>query len=76
MLNKTTIPIFFLFVQLAIAVILLALSHLSGLIRITLALDPAVVKALVPLVAINVLGLKYVLAYDLGLLDLKKACGL
>jgi GDP-fucose transporter C1 len=62
-LNKTTIPVFFLFVQLSIAVVLLALSHLSGLIRITLALDPTTVKALAPLIAINVLGLKYVPAY-------------
>lgn len=57
---KTSVPVFFLMVQLGIAVVLLAASKWAGLFQISLALDRETSKALIPMVAINVLGLKYV----------------
>lgn len=57
---KTSVPVFFLMVQLGIAVVLLAISKWSGLFQISLDLDRETSKALIPMVAVNVLGLKYV----------------
>ncbi|KZO99067.1 hypothetical protein CALVIDRAFT_477558 [Calocera viscosa TUFC12733] len=58
-LDKTTLPLFFLFVQLVIAVILLFVAHLFGLLRLPARLDLGVIRGLAPLVAINVLGLTF-----------------
>ncbi|KAF8290884.1 hypothetical protein DL93DRAFT_2092013 [Clavulina sp. PMI_390] len=58
-LMKTSIPFFFLFAQLLIAVILLAISKWAGLFQITLQLNRETSRALVPMVAINVLGLNF-----------------
>ncbi|EJU01427.1 hypothetical protein DACRYDRAFT_95062 [Dacryopinax primogenitus] len=58
-LDKTTLPLFFLFVQLVIAVLLLLLAHLVGFLRLPAHLDIGVCRGLAPLVAINVLGLTF-----------------
>ncbi|KAF8337066.1 uncharacterized protein EI90DRAFT_3044767 [Cantharellus anzutake] len=58
-LNKTDVPCFFLFMQLSIAVVLLVISHYFKLIHLTLRLDPTTVKALAPMISINVLGLNF-----------------
>jgi len=58
-LDKTTLPLFFLFVQLVIAVILLFVAHLAGFLRLPARLDLGVCRGLAPLVAINVLGLTF-----------------
>lgn len=55
-LLTTSIPIFFLFVQLLIAVILLQTFHAFGVLSIP-AWDTITVKKLVPLIGVNVTGL-------------------
>jgi len=57
---KTEIPVFFLFVQLSIAVVLLAITRWVGMFQISLKLDKETSKALLPMIAINILGLKWV----------------
>jgi hypothetical protein len=57
-LLKTDIPVFFLFVQLSIAVVLLAITKWVGMFQISFELNKDTCKALFPMVAINVLGLK------------------
>lgn len=59
-LMKTDIPVFFLFVQLSIAVVLLGITKWVGMFQISFELDKDTFKALFPMVAINVLGLKWV----------------
>jgi len=65
-LNNTAIPLFFLFAQLVIAVILLFVTDLFGIIRVPSKFDLTICKGLAPMVALNVLGLScnnYTLKY-------------
>ncbi|GAA5874245.1 hypothetical protein JCM8547_007803 [Rhodosporidiobolus lusitaniae] len=57
-LNKVKIPLFFLFCQLGIAVILLQLCALFGYMKLP-RLDITTCKGLIPLIACNVLGLAF-----------------
>ncbi|KAL7415864.1 hypothetical protein BDY24DRAFT_380331 [Mrakia frigida] len=57
-LVKTAVPIFFLFVQLVIAVICLCFSHLVGVFVIP-KFNPTTVNALWKLIAVNVMGLSF-----------------
>ncbi|KAI0826054.1 hypothetical protein BC629DRAFT_1452693 [Irpex lacteus] len=58
-LNDTTVPLFFLFMQLAIAVVLFLAAHVLRLLQLPLEFDLQVVKGLVPMVGLNVLGLSF-----------------
>lgn len=60
-LLKTTTPLFFLLAQLLIAVIMFALTASLGLFKLSLKLDWAIAKGLWPMIAVNVIGLRYVL---------------
>lgn len=55
-LNSVPVPLFFLFIQLAIAVVLLHLSSLFGYFTIP-TISLATCRGLLPLISINVLGL-------------------
>ncbi|GAA5984646.1 hypothetical protein JCM11641_004550 [Rhodosporidiobolus odoratus] len=57
-LNKIQIPLFFLFCQLGIAVILLQLCALFGYMKLP-RMDITTCKGLIPLIACNVLGLAF-----------------
>ncbi|GJN88740.1 hypothetical protein Rhopal_001706-T1 [Rhodotorula paludigena] len=57
-LNKVQIPLFFLFCQLAIAVVLLQLCALFGYMKLP-RMDITTCKGLAPLIACNVLGLAF-----------------
>ncbi|GAA5966377.1 hypothetical protein JCM3765_005082 [Sporobolomyces pararoseus] len=57
-LNKVQIPLFFLFCQLGIAVILLQLCALFGYMKLP-RMDVTTCKGLAPLIACNVLGLAF-----------------
>lgn len=59
-LNSTDVPLFFLCTQLAIAVVLFLVAHALGVIQVPLQFDPEVLKGLVPMVGLNVIGLRYV----------------
>jgi len=56
-LNKTTVPLFFLFTQLVIAVVLFAGAHFVGLFKVPPKLDISMCKGLAPMVFMNVLNL-------------------
>jgi GDP-fucose transporter C1 len=58
-LQTTSVPLFFLFAQLVIAVILFLASHAVGLIQIPLHIDGQLLKGLAPMVALNVVGLSF-----------------
>ena len=58
-LNTTATPLFFLLTQLVIAIILFLGAHFAHLIQIPLELDLKVCKGLIPMVALNVIGLRY-----------------
>ncbi|KAH7912497.1 hypothetical protein BJ138DRAFT_1083485 [Hygrophoropsis aurantiaca] len=58
-LKKTEAPLFFLFCQLLIAVILFLASHTAGLIQVPLYVDAQLVKGLAPMIALNVVGLSF-----------------
>lgn len=60
MLNSTSVPLFFLFAQLLIAVILFLISHALGLIKIPLYINWALCKGLAPMIILNVIGLRCV----------------
>lgn len=60
MLNSTSVPLFFLFAQLLIAVILFLISHAFGLIKVPLYINWALCKGLAPMIILNVVGLRYV----------------
>jgi solute carrier family 35 (GDP-fucose transporter), member C1 len=62
-LNKTDAPLFFLFTQLVIAVILFLISDVMRLLPDRLAFDMNVCKGLVPMVGLSVVGLRYVSAF-------------
>ncbi|EKM56723.1 uncharacterized protein PHACADRAFT_254009 [Phanerochaete carnosa HHB-10118-sp] len=58
-LNTTEVPLFFLFTQLMIAVVLFVGAHLVGLLQVPMDFDPAVLKGLIPMVGLNVIGLSF-----------------
>lgn len=58
-LSTTTVPLFFLFSQLFIAVILFLCAHFLGFLQMPLHWDPVVVKGLMPTATLNVIGLRY-----------------
>ncbi|KAF8523037.1 hypothetical protein JB92DRAFT_2827455 [Gautieria morchelliformis] len=58
-LSSTAAPLFFLFAQLIIAVLLFIISHLLGLFTVPFTLDAATCKGMAPLVCVNVLGLSF-----------------
>ena len=59
-LNTTDTPLFFLLTQLLIAVLLFLLAHMAGLLQLPLQLDMQVCKGPIPMVGLNVVGLRYV----------------
>ena len=65
-LNTTETPLFFLLAQLIIAVILFLGAHMAGLLQLPLQLDLQVCKGLIPMVGLNVVGLRYVYALHLS----------
>ncbi|KAJ3008082.1 hypothetical protein NUW54_g3294 [Trametes sanguinea] len=58
-LNTTDTPLFFLLMQLIIAVILFLFAHMAGLLQLPLQLDIQVCKGLIPMVGLNVIGLSF-----------------
>jgi solute carrier family 35 (GDP-fucose transporter), member C1 len=58
-LIKTTTPLFFLFAQLLIAVLMFLLTNALGLFKISLNLNWDVCTGLWPMIALNVVGLRY-----------------
>lgn len=57
-LEVTAAPLFFLFTQLLIAVILFLAANAAGIIKIPIHVDMTVVKGLGPMIALNVVGLR------------------
>jgi len=65
-LNTTEAPLFFLLSQLLVAILLFLGAHAVGSIQIHLVLDLQICKGLIPMVALNVIGLSasnYTLKY-------------
>ena len=62
-LNTTETPLFFLWAQLAIAVLLFGVSDYMRLLPDRLTFDIATCRGLVPMVGLNVLGLRSVPVY-------------
>jgi solute carrier family 35 (GDP-fucose transporter), member C1 len=60
-LNKTETPLFFLWTQLAIAVVLFLISDLLRVFPDRLTFDLKTCKGLVPTVGLNVVGLRFAL---------------
>ncbi|KAJ7717644.1 hypothetical protein DFH07DRAFT_933901 [Mycena maculata] len=58
-LNTTSAPLFFLLIQLLIAIILFGIADVLRLFPDRLTLDPKVCRGLVSLVALNVIGLSF-----------------
>jgi len=58
-LNTTEAPLFFLFTQLVIAVILFLVCHASGLLKVPLHFDKQTVQGLIPMIGLNVVGLSF-----------------
>ncbi|KIJ59886.1 hypothetical protein HYDPIDRAFT_32761 [Hydnomerulius pinastri MD-312] len=58
-LKTTSAPLFFLFAQLVIAVVLFLVSHLTGLIQVPLYIDWQLIQGLAPMIALNVVGLSF-----------------
>lgn len=58
MLNTTAAPLFFLLTQLGIAVILFAIADTMRLLPDRLTLDVQTCKGLIPMVGLNVVGLR------------------
>ncbi|KIO11267.1 hypothetical protein M404DRAFT_839224 [Pisolithus tinctorius Marx 270] len=56
-LQTTTVPLFFLFTQLVIAVVLFLASHAVGLVQIPLYIDGQLIRGLAATVGLNVVGL-------------------
>ncbi|KAI0037064.1 hypothetical protein K488DRAFT_81559 [Vararia minispora EC-137] len=56
-LRSTDFPIFFLFIQMLIAVILFLVCHVVGIIQISMRFDRATLTGLAPLIFLNVVGL-------------------
>ena len=60
-LNKTETPLFFLWTQLAIAVALFMISDLLRMLPDRLTFDLKICKGLIPMVGLNVVGLRFAL---------------
>ncbi|KAI6015073.1 hypothetical protein F5J12DRAFT_815715 [Pisolithus orientalis] len=58
-LQTTTVPLFFLFTQLVIAVVLFLASHAVGLVQIPLYIDGQLIRGLAATVGLNVVGLSF-----------------
>ncbi|KAH7882902.1 hypothetical protein F5I97DRAFT_1938821 [Phlebopus sp. FC_14] len=58
-LATTSAPLFFLFSQLVIAVVLFLASHAAGIIQVPLYIDMQLIKGLAPMVGLNVVGLSF-----------------
>ncbi|KAF8607207.1 hypothetical protein BDV93DRAFT_520092 [Ceratobasidium sp. AG-I] len=58
-LNTTTIPVFFLFCQILVAILLFVVAHIVGMLRLPRMVDMALLKGLAPMITINVLGLNF-----------------
>jgi GDP-fucose transporter C1 len=59
-LIKTTTPLFFLLAQLLIAVLMFVITNSLGLFKISLKLNWDVCTGLWPMIALNVVGLRYI----------------
>lgn len=57
-LQSTSAPLFFLFTQLMIAVVLFLASHAAKLIQVPLYVDVQLIKGLAPMITLNVVGLR------------------
>ena len=64
-LIKTTTPLFFLLAQLLIAVLMFLLTNALGLFKISLNLNWDVCTGLWPMIALNVVGLRYAVYWPL-----------
>ncbi|KAF9647103.1 hypothetical protein BDM02DRAFT_3188274 [Thelephora ganbajun] len=58
-LNSTEAPLFFLFAQLVIAVLLFLACHAGGLLKVPLYFDKQTVQGLIPMIGLNVVGLSF-----------------
>jgi len=58
-LQSTSAPLFFLFTQLVIAVVLFLASHAVKLVQVPLFIDAQLIKGLAPMIALNVIGLSF-----------------
>ncbi|KAG6333584.1 hypothetical protein ID866_5500 [Astraeus odoratus] len=58
-LQTTQVPLFFLFMQLSIAVVLFLISHAVGLLHIPLYIDGQLIKSFAPTVVLTVVGLSF-----------------
>ena len=78
-LIKTSTPLFFLLAQLLIAVLMFLVTNALGLFKITVKLSWDVCTGLWPMIALNVIGLRYAL-YCLPLVvplcSIRKKCEL
>ena len=60
-LDKISVPSFYLLIQLLIAVVLFLAVHFLGLIKVSFYLDWPLCKGLAPTVLLNVIGLRFAL---------------
>ncbi|EUC59548.1 GDP-fucose transporter 1 [Rhizoctonia solani AG-3 Rhs1AP] len=58
-LNKTDTPVFFLFCQLVVAILLFVIAHVVGILKLPRMVDRALLKGLMPMITVNVLGLNF-----------------
>lgn len=58
-LNSTDAPLFFLFTQLVLAVLLFLAGHATNLLRVPLQFDRQIMQGLLPTVSLNVVGLSF-----------------
>lgn len=58
-LNTTEAPLFFLFSQLVIAVLLFLACHAGGLLKVPLQFDKQTVHGLIPMIGLNIIGLGF-----------------
>jgi GDP-fucose transporter C1 len=52
------VPVFFLFCQLVVAVLLFVIAHVVGILKLPRMVDGPLLKGLMPMITVNVLGLK------------------
>lgn len=58
-LNSTDTPLFFLFTQLVLAVLLFLVGHAANLYKVPLHFDKQIMQGLIPTVSLNVVGLSF-----------------
>ena len=58
-LNGTDTPVFFLFCQLLVAILLFVGAHIVGILKLPRMVDMQLLKGLAPLITVNVLGLNF-----------------